>query len=741
MRRSALTACLIVLSATFVFAQDTGTRVSQIFEDLEICSVDEIWDLASELEAIGEPATVHLKRGLVHPVALVRLASAKTLLGLDLERDLAVKTLVALLRPEDMLSDDPAEESAIRVLACELLVVNKAKRKDVQPLTGYIDFVRNPDVKIAMAKVMRKRGRNSDAVRIIKNYLESDDFATAAKAALALAEVGDIESAKEILTRLSSEPTSRGELARKYLEREKLLATAMASESLARDPQIAALREQLEDLEAENKELKAAARLAANDPGPAAGGSSYPLLDEIMSKIDLYYVTDEEGIIEKQRLLDEAIKGMVASLDPFSSYLTEAEWNSFIEGMSQEYEGIGAYVNKDPKDGYLVISRPFYKGPAYRAGLRSLDKIVEVEGVSTSDLDLQKIIAKLKGPAGTKVKIKVFRRGWEQAREFEVVREDIEVKSVHHEMLPGNIGYLSLSQFGQDAATEVEAALTSLEEQGMEALLFDLRNNGGGYLNQARDVADKFLPAGKVVCYSKGRNQVIAKYQEHKTSARPHPDFPVVVLINGASASASEIVSGALKDHDRALLVGETSFGKGSVQQLLPLDESAGRLRLTIARYYLPSGVSIHEVGVEPDITIGSTEVPVWKREALAEIQETVANFVADRFAANKELFHKLSAFDGYDPANYPDFAELFAGLDTDLTEEDVRGLVRAEVRRVCQDDVSRFFPTDLQEDVQLQRAIFEVMSRSGLAWQDVDEYQRFGQEIEASLAGTPEEE
>ncbi len=733
MRRSFVSVCILLTAASLAWAQDAGTRVNQIFEDLDICSVSEIWDLASELEQIGAPAVVHLKRGLINPSAHVRLASSKTLLGMGEERDLALKALVALLRPDEVIAEDPEDENALRLLACELIFIHAKKRAEVRPLAGYIDLIHDAYVKISMAKVLRKRGRDSDAVAILKAYLESDDFSVSASAALALAEVGNVEAAKPVLEKLGREPTERGELARQYLERDRLLSSIDSTAMLAKDPQIAALREQVAALEADIKKLKAENRMAANNEGGAAGGD-YPLLDEILSKIDLYYVTDDGDMLEKQRLLDAALKGMVAALDPFSSYMTGDEWKSFIEGMSQEYAGIGAYVNKDPQDGFLTISRPFYKGPAFRAGLRSLDKIVEVTGVSTHNLDIQEIISKLKGAPGSKVKIKVFRRGWDGPREFEIERENIEVKSVYHEMLPGSVGFLSLSQFGQDASEEMARALDDLVSQGMVALILDLRNNGGGYLNQARDIADLFLPADKVVCFSKGRNQVIAPYTEHKTSKPARGGYPIVVLVNGASASASEIVSGCLKDHGRALLVGNKTFGKGSVQQLLPLNASDGRLRLTIARYYLPSGISIHEVGVEPDVLVELADRPVWKNEAMAAIQVAVDDYVFQHFAENKATFHALAAFDGYDPSRYPGFDEFFGSLSTELSAEDVRELVRAEVRRLCQDDLSRFFPTDLQQDEQLQRAIYEIFERNELEWTSIDEYARFIETLQQEL-------
>lgn len=728
MRRSVLLASFVLALAQAMPAQDVGARVDEIFEDLQICTVDEIWELSDELERLGPTVVIHLKRGLISPQPPVRLASSKTLLSMKQERDLAVRALIALLNPND---DAPNE---VRLASCELLYLH-AEQSDVAPIKGYIDLVHDPYVKISMAKVLRKRGRDRNAVRYLKEYLASDNFDVRATAALALAEVGNAETAKAILERLAVEPTARGALARNYLEMESLLSSMRPTDTLDQQAQITALKQIIDGLETENKKLKSENRMGGGGEGAEAGGGEFPILSEVLKKIELFYVTDEEKVLERERLVDAALKGMVSSLDPFSSYMTEQEWAQFLTGMNQHYAGIGAYVNKDPRDGYLVISRPFYGGPAFKAGLRSLDKITEVEGASTSGMGTDEIISKLKGKPGTDVKIKVYRRGWDEAQEFVLKRADIEVPSVHYEMLPGSVGYIALTQFGQEAQAEVARALDDLERKGMLGLVFDLRNNGGGYLKAAQDICDFFLPAEKVVCFSQGRNTLVAPYTEHKTKRPARPDYPIVILVNGASASASEIVSGCLKDHGRAILVGEKTFGKGSVQQLFELDSTGGRLRLTIAKYYLPSGVSIHEKGVDPHVTVDSENDPFWKREALSKIVTELEHYAFDHFAKNRELFHRLVFFDNYDPNAWPEFEAFYLALKTDLSRDDVRAAVRAQARRLVQDDLAKLLPTDLQSDQQLQRAIYELLTRNGLA--TVPEYERFMTEIKGALEKT----
>lgn len=245
-----------------------------------------------------------------------------------------------------------------------------------------------------------------------------------------------------------------------------------------------------------------------------------------------------------------------------------------------------------------------------------------MNGVDIMRLSLEEVVDILKGQEKTKVKIKVRRSSWPEDREFEITRQKINLPSVRYIMLPGNIGYLALTGFQRECSDEIEKALLILEQQGMKVLILDLRNNPGGLLEAAVDVVDKFLPEGKLIASSKGRDPFIAKEQKYYSKAEgTHPDYPLFVLVNRGSASASEIVSGALQDHKRATIIGEVTFGKGSVQQLFEVMSTEGktRLRLTIAKYYLPSGRSIHkeegskEGGVKPDIEMKEQDlVPPW---------------------------------------------------------------------------------------------------------------------------------
>ncbi|MHC4200675.1 MAG: S41 family peptidase, partial [Planctomycetota bacterium] len=275
------------------------------------------------------------------------------------------------------------------------------------------------------------------------------------------------------------------------------------------------------------------------------------VLDEVARNIEKQYV--DPAKVDRDALLAAAAKGMARSLDDFSDYLAEEDVKGMNEMLSNSYEGIGAVVGM--RDGYFTIISPFYKGPAYRAGLRSMDRIVEVAGHAAGEMGFEKTIKKLKGPKGTPVRLKVARRGWSEAHEFTIVRDRINVKSYHACMLPGRVGYVRLVRFSEDSGRFVRGAVAELVKKGARGLLFDLRDNGGGLLSEAVQVADVFIEPGdgsKVIVYSKGRQGVAPVNNHFSTKSDELAGMPLVVLVNTGSASASEIVAGALQDWRRA---------------------------------------------------------------------------------------------------------------------------------------------------------------------------------------------
>ncbi|MAM91082.1 MAG: peptidase S41 [Opitutaceae bacterium] len=315
--------------------------------------------------------------------------------------------------------------------------------------------------------------------------------------------------------------------------------------------------------------------------------------------INAYHVDGEAADLDS--LTQSAMEGMISELDPYSEYLDFERLKRLDEETSQEFGGIGVQV--EMRDEFVTVVAPLEGTPGERAGLLRGDRIVEVDGQSLEGLGFTEAVAKLKGRPGTKVAISVVREKEPDRLDLEIIRELIEVDNVHgREIVEDGIGYLRISQFGRRTGEELSKAIDSLVEKGMRALIIDLRNNPGGLLDAAVEVVSQFLPDGELIVFTKGRHYSMTEEWRAENDGSYY-EFPLVVIVNPGSASASEIMAGALKDSGRAKLVGEKTFGKGSVQSILPLGSDTG-LKLTTAKYYTPGGYVIHEKGVEPDIII-----------------------------------------------------------------------------------------------------------------------------------------
>lgn len=309
--------------------------------------------------------------------------------------------------------------------------------------------------------------------------------------------------------------------------------------------------------------------------------------------------TQKNTGVTKKSLMQGALKGMMESLDdPHSMYFTKEEMRSFQEDIKGKYVGVGMVIQKKVGEPLTVVS-PIEDGPAYKVGIKPKDKVIEIDGESTYNLTSEEATKRLKGKANTSVKVKVYREANKMTKIFELKREIIELKYVKSKMFDGGIGYLRLTQFGDNVYPDMRKALEDLQSKGMKGLILDLRSNPGGELGQSIKIASMFIEKGKIVSTRQKKGEESVYSREGKYFG----DFPMVVLINGGSASASEIVSGALKDHKRATLIGEKTFGKGSVQTLLPLPDGDG-IKITIAKYYTPNGVSIDGTGIEPDTKV-----------------------------------------------------------------------------------------------------------------------------------------
>ena len=335
----------------------------------------------------------------------------------------------------------------------------------------------------------------------------------------------------------------------------------------------------------------------------AADNQDYQELETFTNVLAIVKKNYVEEVTTKQ-LVDGAIDGMLAALDPHSAYLTPELYRELQVETKGAFGGLGIEITQ--RNGMLTVVAPIEDTPAYRAGLKSGDVILKINGEFTKDMSLVEAVKKLRGKKDTTVHLTIKREGSEKLREVTLTREVIKIRSVKSKVLEPGYGYLRITQFQERTDEDLTRALRKLTEKpGMRGLVLDLRNNPGGLLSQAVQVADIFLDGGLIV-YTDGRleNQK-QKYFAHK--AGTFDAFPMIVLVNSGSASASEIVAGALQDQKRGLVVGQATFGKGSVQTILPLNEDAA-LRLTTARYYTPSGRSIQAKGIEPDIAVEQTK-------------------------------------------------------------------------------------------------------------------------------------
>ncbi|MBR2082063.1 MAG: S41 family peptidase [Elusimicrobiaceae bacterium] len=349
---------------------------------------------------------------------------------------------------------------------------------------------------------------------------------------------------------------------------------------------------------------------------PYAYAAADSSLRKLRTLVDVLEFVKENYVeqTDTDQLVSGAIKGVVSELDDFSAYLDPKDYKELKNDTKGEFGGLGIRLQK--VDDYITVMTPMPGTPAFKAGIMPQDRILFVDDKDLSDMKLDEAVALMRGKAGTKVKLTLSRKDengeYHKIPDITLKRAVIVPEVVYHRMLPSQVGYIYLVDFSGHSTEEVKKALTDLQNQGMKSLVLDLRFNPGGLLTGAVDIAKLFLPDGEMIVYTQGRKQEY--YQEYKTSGTPlYPDIPLAVLINQGSASASEIVSGALQDNHRAVIVGQRSFGKASVQQILPLSGGAG-LRLTIAKYYTPSGRLIHrnyrdkskadEGGIFPDVEV-----------------------------------------------------------------------------------------------------------------------------------------
>ncbi|MBM4037987.1 MAG: PDZ domain-containing protein [Planctomycetes bacterium] len=680
---------------------DLEKQVDTIVSKLRRASVEEVFAAERQLAGLGADAVPFLKTQLAKAQPPAQLALARALCSLGSPEE-TVKPLVALIEagraPE-------LSVAAAAILAEEPARDLPATERELLRLADNAELA--PEVARAVARALYFTATTEESLKkanatLRRLLVAAKDEAVRRECALALAEIDDFHPpVEDLLQAMAAEPTTAGRLARALVQ---------------------------------NRNLKA----LLVKPKSREGSLNDRILDEVKSRIQLVHV---EEPLPDQILVDAAAKGMFGALlrgehpDRHSSYFDQEEWKKFREHIAGRYAGIGAVVQfmKHHDSGgtpLFTVVRPTYNGPAYKAGIRSYDRIIEVGGEPTTGKRPDEIIGLLRGKPGTEAVLAITRPGSTEKQTLKVTRADIEVPSVSSQLLPAKLGYVRLTAFSDSTAKDLSAALTALEKQGMLALVLDLRNNPGGQLQAAVEITDNFLKDNKLIVYTEGRNKRIAPREEYRTKdPTTHPDYPIAVLINGGSASASEIVAGALQDHQRAILIGQKTFGKGSVQKLFPLLATAGQsgMKITVAKYFLPSGRSIHGKGVAPDVKV-SYKAPFTAKE-FEHLRETGAfhRYAAAHWAKSKDTLARLAEFDNLDPAAYPEFDTWYKALAEEIGRDKARRLLRAWLRILAADGRGTEFACDPQEDNQLQRAILEVAkSIKGLDAKQIAEYRAF---------------
>lgn len=715
MKRWLISALAVVLVFQQIGAQDLSEKVEKIFNGIEESKGKTVWTAMKDLEDLGRGALEDVRGGLRRADPFVRIAAAKYLYVNDF-KDEALDTLLKLASES---KDGDARRSAatlITGLVKDDASVDSKKKKEISDkIAGSAREAADDGVKVHLWLATYNLSSTLEAKRKLQEIWDkSSSKEVKDDCSLALAEMDSFHTRglKDHLRGLSQEPSPTGRLAKAYLELNKL------TEQINRA---------LED------------RPRGQDEGAKNGVDpskyDFKLLTEILDLLHANYRDPKRVEKEYKKMMENAAKAMAGTLDPYTTYLDPEEYEKLTkEDLGGQYGGIGARVSmrKDRNgNSWLTIEEPIFSGPAYRAGLRSNDKIIEIEGFSTANQDLQDLVRRLRGKPGTPAKIKVVSVRWDKPKDMEIVREQVQLETVQHQLLPGEIGYIKLVTFGMDEDQKIRDAIRDLQAKGAKALILDLRGNSGGYLDTSVNIANLFIEKGKTVVSIEAQNQNTPK-QVHRTRREKETDLPLVTLVDGGSASASEILSGALRDHKRSKLVGEKTYGKGSVQRSYKLDtmEQKAAIKITIARWYLPSGESVEkdehkDSGIEPTIKCPLPEVDVFKAREYERLRANpkLEAYVKGQWANNKGLFYKLADADNFDRKQYPGFDELHKELETRATTDEMRELLREYIRKAVQDDRAKEFACDFQTDNQLQRAILEVAGEAKIDVKQVPAY------------------
>lgn len=415
-------------------------------------------------------------------------------------------------------------------------------------------------------------------------------------------------------------------------------------------------------------------------------------LQELFSTVRYHIKNEYVDQVSNQDLMFGAIRGMLQALeDPHTRFMTPDEYNELQVETRGNFGGLGIEISI--RDNVLTVISPIEDTPAYRAGIKPNDKIIEINKKPTRDMTLTEAVKLLRGTPGTSVNISVVREGEDEILYFDIVREVIKIQVVNSEILDGNIGYIRLRQFSNTAPDDLKKVLLDFQNKKVKGIILDLRWNPGGLLDAAVKIANFFIKEGDIVS-TRGRRSELDRVFRANPKQAIVSDLPVIVLANEGSASASEIVTGAIKDHKRGLFIGTKTFGKGSVQNVIPLMYNTA-LALTIQKYYTPAGHSIHKTGIQPDIEVQPLDFTREDRRHYRELREKniVQDFVKQNPQYNAETIQK--------------FKKLIESKGLGLTDYALKRTLKEEY------DKNKMRPLiDLEFDVQLQRAIQEMKKK-----------------------------
>jgi C-terminal peptidase prc len=533
--RLPLVLILLALGPALAAQSDVARKVARLVELSADKGPEASWALARSLKSLGPGVVEALTPYLEKANPTFRIAAASTLLEQG-EKEPGTRILLDLAADESR--DSATRRMAVRVLG------RQGDRIAAKGLKAVMDETLDPLLKLEAARALWDVSFNDrpEAKRVLRDFLKSEDPELQAAGALALAEIADFEVARKVLERLQDEPTPRGRLARSYLR-------AMES------------ARQLEDAFYRN-------------PRYVTRDGKFDLLEEVLRQIRQFHLTGDQR--SEDELVETAVRSVLRAIDPHSAYLTAEERAERAHGRHLNLAHVGAVLDFDGRGVFSAI-RVLPGSSALAAGLRTDDKIIEVNGWSTFDRDLLEVMNRVNGPEGTTVKLKVVRRGWQEPRDIELRRGRPVPCPVRGEMLPGHLGYVQVSCLSEETPRQLDAVLGRLAAEPLRGLVLDLRDNVGEDLTGAVGVADRFLEAGKLVVYLEGRNRLAAPREEIRTTGpATAPAVPLAVLVNERTASAAEVVAGALAYYRRGVVVGHRTLGRASVQRVLELTSKQG---------------------------------------------------------------------------------------------------------------------------------------------------------------------